>query len=225
MGNRALCAVIGTLTRPSTTFRTISDNPDHYLASSVAIFVAVCLVPALQSITTWPEPDNGTFVGFTSYMLTYLQPLIHTVWLYSPIIAMIFWIGSRYGQRYKFKKIFPVLSYCLTPAILGAIIVLGGIPLVGILLVFVPDDRSDNFELSPSPVLDLTKNNIVFIIQSASTIFFLAWTFLLFGKAIMVLYGFGVGKTVAVLALVALVSYVLRFPLGFLDVLLSSLVR
>ena len=147
MGNRALCAVIGTLTRPGTTFRAISDNPDHYLASSVAIFAAVCLVPALQSITTWPEPDNGTFVGFTSYMLTYLQPLIHTVWLYSPIIAMIFWIGSRYGQRYKFKKIFPVLSYCLTPIILGAIIVLGVTQFVDTLLVFVPDDRSDNFEL------------------------------------------------------------------------------
>ena len=216
MGNRMLCAIMDTLTRPSTTFRAISDNPDHYFKSSVVIFAVACLVPSLQFITIWPEPDNYTFVGFISYMLAYLQSLIHTVWFYPLIIALIFWAGSRYGQRYKFKKIFSVLSYCLTPIILGAIIVLGGIPFVDILLVFMHDDRSDNFELSPSPVLDLTKNNIVFIIQSASTIFFLAWTFLLFGKSIMVLYGFGVSKTVEVLVLAALVSFALKFPLGFL---------
>ena len=78
MDNRVLCAIMGTLTRPGTTFRAISDNPDHYFKSSVVIFAVVCLVLALLSITTWPEPDNGTFVDFTGDALVYSAPFIHT---------------------------------------------------------------------------------------------------------------------------------------------------
>ena len=225
MGSRALCALIGTLTRPGATFRAISDNPDHYFKSSVVIFVAICLVLALEFITAWPEPGSGIFAGFTSYVLAYSISFIHIILFYSLIIAMIFWIGNRHGQRYKFKKIFPVLSYCLTPIILGAIIVLGVTQFVDTLLVFVPDDLPDNFVLSPLPVSDLTKNNIVSKIQIVSAIFFLAWTFLLFGKVIMALYGFRVGETIGVLVLVALTSHALRIPLGFLDMFLSSLVH
>ena len=223
MGSRALCAIIGTLTRPGTAFRTISDNPDHYFKSSVVIFAAVCLVPALLSITTWLEPDNGTFVDFTGDALVYSAPFIHTFLFHFLIIAMIFWIGNRHGQRYKFKNIFPVLSYCLTPILLGALIVLGSVPFIDNLLIFVHDDRSDNLELFPEPALDMTKSSIISMFHNISGVFFLAWTFLLFGKAIMVLYGFKVGETIGVLVLVALTSYALRIPLGFLHTLLSSL--
>ena len=214
---------MGTLTRPGTTFRAISDNPDHYFKSSVVIFAAACLVPALLSITTWLEPDNGTSVGFTGDALVYSAPFIHTVLFHFLIIAMIFWIGNRHGQRYKFKKIFPVLSYCLTPILLGVLIVLGSVPFIDNLLIFVHDDRSDNLELFPEPALDMTKSSIISMFQNVSGVFFLAWTFLLFGKAIMVLYGFRIGETIGVLVLVALTSYALRIPLGFLHTLLSSL--
>ena len=223
MGSRALCAIIGTLTRPGTAFRTISDNPDHYFKSSVAIFTVACLVSALSPIAAWLELGSGASVGFTGDVLVYLAPFTHTVLFHFLIIAMIFWIGNRHGQRYKFKKIFPVLSYCLTPILLGALIVLGSIPFIDNLLIFVHDDRSGNLELFPEPALDMTKSSIISMFHNISGVFFLAWTFLLFGKAIMVLYGFRVGETIGVLVLVALTSYALRIPLGFLHTLLSSL--
>ena len=48
-----LWAIAGTIARPSAAFRTISNAPDRYLASSVAIFAGVCLLSALPSVGIW----------------------------------------------------------------------------------------------------------------------------------------------------------------------------
>ena len=46
--------------------------------------------------------------------------LIHSVLSNFLIIAIVFWVGSRYFGGRKFKNVFPVLSYCLIPVTLGS---------------------------------------------------------------------------------------------------------
>ena len=71
--NYVLCAIAGTIARPSTTFRTIFHAPDGYRASSVAIFAAVCLVSALPSTSVWLESDSGIFNGFGNDVCGHMQ--------------------------------------------------------------------------------------------------------------------------------------------------------
>ena len=58
--NGMLWAVTGTVTKPNSTFRTMSRNPECYRASSAAIFAIVCLVPVLYHAAGWLEPNYAT---------------------------------------------------------------------------------------------------------------------------------------------------------------------
>ena len=134
--NRVLYAIVGVIARPTTTFRAISNDPDRYVASSAAIFAAVCLVSALPLTSVWPGPDSGIFDGFDSAVLAYAKSLIGFVLSNFLIIAIVFWVGSRYGGNRKFKNVFPVLSYCLIPVTLGGVVTAAGTHLFVDLLVF-----------------------------------------------------------------------------------------
>ena len=211
--NRVLYAIVGVIARPTTTFRAISNDPDRYVASSAAIFAAVCLVSALPLTSVWPGSDSGIFNGFDNAVHAYAKSLIHLVLSNFLIIAIVFWVGSRYGGNRKFKNVFPVLSYCLIPVTLGGVVTLAGTHLF-VDLVFSYDDMLGTD--SPSFALDFAGGSAIPLIHSSFAVLFLAWAFVLFVKATRISHGFGTGKAAGVLALAAVTTYALTIAPGIL---------
>ena len=211
--NRVLYAIVGVIARPTATFRTISNDPDRYVASSAAIFAAVCLVSALPLTSVWSGSDSGIFNGFDSAVLAYAKSLIHFVLSNFLIIAIVFWVGSRYGGNRKFKNVFPVLSYCLIPVTLGGVVTLAGTHLF-VDLVFSYDDMLGTD--SPSFALDFAGGSAISLIHNSFAVLFLAWAFVLFVKAARISHGFGTGKAVGVLALAAVTTFALVNFVGLL---------
>ena len=207
--NSALCALAGTIARPGATFRTISGDPDRYRASSVAIFAAACLLSALPAVGVWLGLDSGD-LGFGISAWTFARSLIGVFLQYFLIIAAIFWIGGMYGEKRKFKNVFPVLSYCLIPVAVGAAAALGMQSLDS--LAF-PLGGMQDADLSPSFALDFTGAGAVMLLQNAVAFSFIMWAFALFVKAAKISYGFGTGKAVGVILLAAAASFALSVAL------------
>ena len=211
-----LYAIVGVIARPTATFRTISNDPDRYVASSVAIFAAVCLVSALPLTSVWSGPDSGIFDGFDSAVFAYAKSLISFVLSNFLIIAIVFWVGSRYGGNRKFKNVFPVLSYCLIPVTLGGVVTLAGTHLFVDLLVF-PHGHGSSMSIElPNFAFDFAGDTAIFLVRRSFSVIFLAWAFVLFVKATRISHGFGTGKAAGVLALAAVTAFALTIFVGLL---------
>ena len=222
--NYVLCAVAGTIARPSATFRTIFYAPDCYRASAVAIFAAVCFVSALPSTNVWLESNSGTSSDFGNVVRAYAKSLISTVLHNFFIVAAIFWVGTRYGEKLKFRNMFPVLSYCLIPGAVGAAATLIGMHLFDP-LVFMHDNMPDtDTGVSPSYALDLTWGTVIHMAQRAFTLFFVAWVWVLLAKATKIAHGFGTVKAVGVLAWAIALTYAFTIAFGILQIVFLELV-
>ena len=222
-----LWAIIGTVKRPNSTFRAISHDPGGYLASSVAVFAIVCLASVLQSTTVWLEP-NGVINNYSRGAWPYAISLVNPVMLNFLIIAMIFWIGGRYGENRRFKEMFPMLSYCLVPMVFLAA-ASPGIHLLDI-QVYMHDggylgggSLDQDPDLSPSFALDFAGRLAIMLIQTAFTAFFMVWVLVLFVKAMKISHGFGTGKAVGVVALAVAATYALSVALSVVLAVLGEL--
>ena len=225
--NGMLWTVIGTVRRPNSTFRAISHDPGGYLASSVVMFAIVCLASVLQPTTAWLEP-NGIINNFSNGAWPYAISLVNPVMLNFLIIAMIFWIGGRYGENRRFKEMFPVLSYGLIPMVFLAA-ASPGIHLLDI-QVYMHDGSylgggslDQDPDLSPSFALDFAGRLGIMLIQTAFMAFFMVWVLVLFVKAMKILHGFGTGKAVGVVALAAATTYALGVALAVAPAVLGEL--
>lgn len=217
--NCVLCAIAGTVARPNTTFRTISDFPDRYFVSSVVIFAAVCIASFQSPATAWLESDGGALGGST---LEYARSFIHSAVQNFMFIAVLFWIGGKCGENRRFKDTFPVLSYCMIPLmILGAatpawthFFIFPGFAHVGGPLGGLPTDLA----------FFLIQNVFVFsLIQITFTVFLMAWAFVLFVKATKISRGFGTGRAVGVVASAVAATYALVMALGLATAVLGEL--
>ena len=214
-------AIAGAIARPSATFKTISNDPDRYLASSVAIFAAVCLVSAMPFTDVWFGQVDDAFRGLDGGVEAYARSLVSTVLQNFVIIAVIFWVGSRYGGNRKFRNVFPVLSYCLISVMVWSVVVAAGTQFANELLGFAYDDRpSAEITLSPSFALDFAGGFAPLIIPYALVASLMAWFFVLFVKAIKASHGFGTRKSIGVLVLAAGAAYALVVASGILQSLL-----
>ena len=215
--NRVLYAIVGVIARPTATFRTISNDPDRYVASSAAIFAAVCLASALPITSVWSGQDSGIFNGFDNAVHAYAKSLIGAVLSNFLIIAIVFWVGSRYGGNRKFKNVFPVLSYCLIPVTLaGVVISAGKHSFVDLLVSSYVGMVGTDSGLSSVVVLGFVEGTVISLIRLSFTVIFLALAFVLFVKATRISHGFGTGKAAGVLALAAVTTYVLATFVGLL---------
>ena len=204
----AALALYGMMVRPGATLCRISDDPGRYLLPSVAVFAATTAMGMLSTLgyigypmidITW---DAALYRQIVSSVLSGLLP-----------IAVIFWIGRRWGGNRSFRRAFPVLVYCLVPAILGALVV----SVAANLYVFAVPET----DLSVGPYLTHSYGGVGFnIIKSVIGIFFFGWMLLLQMKAIRILNGFGYARSAAILASAVLILYAGSLAWGLITAVL-----
>lgn len=186
----SMVALYGVMVRPTTTLCHILHNPETYLASSVAIFAAIVVLGVLfpsNSVigqtdeTVW---DGALYAGVTGSARVLL------------VILGIFWIGKVWGGSRSLRRAFPVLAYCLVPITLW--------------IVADPAVRSLLTLAGPEAVLSdgLTEGYVIAyrIIQSAFSLLFVGWAFLLHVKAIRILNGFGYVRSIVIVVLAVLIE-------------------
>ena len=205
MRNAAL-ALYGMIVRPGATLCRISDDSGRYLVPSVVVFAATIVLGALSSPGYLGQQMIGGAGGTALY-----GPIASFAISGLLSIAGIFWIGRRWGGNRSFRRAFPVLAYCLVPAMLW---VLAGSMAENLYYFTVPETA-----LSGEPYLTFRYG---VMIQSVVGIFFVGWILLLHIKAIRILNGFGYARSAAVLALAALIVYADNLVRGLITVALTG---
>ena len=207
--NRVLCAIAGTVVRPNATLRTIYNFPDRYFVSSVVIFAAVCIVSFQSPATAWLESDGSALGGNA---LAYVRSFLYSAFQNFMFIAVLFWIGGKYGENRSFKDMFPVLSYCMIPLmVLGAatpawthFFIFPGFAHVGGPLGGLPTDLA--FFL-------IQNASAFFLIQIAFTVFLMTWALVLFVKATKISRGLETSRAVGVVAAAAAATLLITIAL------------
>ena len=184
----AALALYGMIVRPGATIRRISDEPGRYLVPSVVVFAATIAVGTLSNSGYVGYQMIGILWGYALYV-----PIVGSVLSGLLLIVVIFWIGRRWGGNRSFRRAFPVLAYCLVPAMLG---VLAASVVENLYLFPVPET-----ELSDGQHLTLRYDVDFFMIKFVIGFFFIGWMLLLHMKAIRILNGFGYARSAAILAL------------------------
>ena len=143
----------------------------HHLRQYLQPYVSClpCRLPACG-----PDRIAESSMVLDSAVHAYAKSLIHSVLSNFLIIAIVFWVGSRYGGNRKFKNVFPVLSYCLIPVTLGGVVTLAGTHLF-VDLVFSYDDMLGTD--SPSFALDFAGGSTIPLIHSSFAVTFFGMGF------------------------------------------------
>lgn len=186
----AAVALYGVMVRPTTTLCHILHNPETYLASSVAVFATIVVLGVLFPSNAFVGQTDGTMWDSALYAGVTGSARILLV------ILGIFWIGKVWGGNRSLRRAFPVLAYCLVPITLW--------------IVADPALRSLLTLAVPEAVLSdgLTEGHVIVyrVIQSAFSLLFVGWAFLLHVKAIRILNGFGYVRSIVILVLAVLIE-------------------
>ena len=197
----AALALYGMIVRPGATLCRISDEPGRYLVPSVAV-LAVLIALSVLSPSDYIEYQMISATGGTAP--------------YSPIVSFaisglllnagIFWIGRRWGGNRSLRRAFPVLAYCLVPAMLGVLV---GSMAENLYSLIVPETAVPQTAVSSDPYLPFRYGVMIQSVVGIFLvgIFIVGWILLLYIKAIRILNGFGYARSAAVLALAALIMY------------------
>lgn len=188
------------VTNPSTAFEKI--NSSNYFSFSILIFSISCIIVFFN---VYYESSS-----LISQELPYVTSILYHIANFGGvllsqilIILMIFLAGKKFGSNADFKRTFSVLSFCVIPTILGALALLSR----SFLYSFVfPVDA--NYDLSPSSVFDFAFSASV--IYNLIGIPFLAWSVILYVKAIRVLNDFSVIRSVIFLVAAGLLVLATR---------------
>ena len=224
---RSINTIIDSIIRPNVCFANVSENVGHYFTLSVVIFAiagASAILSSLLNMSYWNN-DGRNYLDFS--VISLLLSVIHNVLQNFALIAAIFFVGKKLGGNSNFKKTFSVLSYCLIPAIIGAIVIPvaltfafqmlftgnGGSYMGGGSLDLDPD-------LSPSYALDFASS---VIISNGFAIAFGVWMLILFLKATKIAHNFDIKKSIITVASGILIMYLSQMVFGIPSILLSHL--
>lgn len=226
MNTRLIIAIADVLVRPSTCFANVSDNPKYYFVSSVAIFVIAGTSAFLSSMlnASYWDPHGQNHLNFSAASL--LPPIANTVLQNIVLITSIFWVGRKLGGTSCLKKTFSVLSYCLVPVTIGAVLIPVGMMFVSQMSftdatgVYLGGGSMDaDPDLSPSYALDFASSAIIsygFIIP------FAVWILVLFLKATKIVHEFNMKKSIITLVSAIALMYLGNVAFGMSSILLSS---
>lgn len=220
MAQQKINMIAQILKNPNSAFREISENPGHYLAFSVALFV----ISAVLSFYSSYVNHVAVIVEGAGYEWSAAVYAIESVRVVASGLlpfAVIFYVGKRLGGTPSFKRIFSVLSYCLIPVIIGTATASHG---TGIFygLLFVDSHHSGEYDgAAPSYALDFA--------FSQSSIFrlvvlpFAVWSVILAIKAVKIVNNFGTMKSFGIIILSGIAVYLLNAVWHFIAPLPTSM--
>ena len=227
MNLRSINAVIDSIIKPNTCFANVSENTKYYVTTSVVIFLIAGASTILSTVlnTSYWNHDGQSYLDFS--VMSLLLSVIHNVLRNFVLIVAIFFVGRKLGGDATFKKTFSVLSYCLIPVIVGALVIPialtfassmlfiggGGSYMGGGTLDLDPD-------LSPSYALDFASS---VIISNGLSIAFGAWMLILFLKATKIVHGFNIKKSIITVASGIAIMFLSQAAFGILPALLFHL--
>ncbi len=211
--------ILWVIIRPTNSFRTLSENVNRYFVSSVILFVVSCILGIFVSLAI---NTNSIQKLDMSAILMMAQTVLVNLFT----IIVIFWTCKRLGSSSDFKKMFLVLSYCLF-----IITAISATFYVGIYLIesalypeaglALSDADSDP---GPSYAIDFAGGSVTTLVLNGFTLFFVTWMIVLYAKAIKIVTGFGIKRSVAVSLLLILATYVVTIPMGIISILLQTLI-
>ena len=224
---RPINAIIDLIIRPNICFANVSENARHYFTSSVVIFAIAGVSTILSSILnmSYWNNDGQNYLDFS--VISILLSIIHNVLRNFALIATIFFVGKRLRGNSSFKKTFSVLSYCLIPAIIGALVIPVASTFASQMLFtgnggdYIGGGSLDlDHDLSPSYDLDFASSAII---SNGFAIAFGAWMLLLFLKATKIAHNFDIKKSIITVASGILIMYLSQIVFGIPSMLLSHL--
>ena len=115
-------SVISVMTRPNQTFSEIANHDQSYFVFAIAIlalssFFFVGFISE-ESVASLPVNEGG-FVLDAGYQI---QSFGESVLWNIASIALIFYLGIKFGGNNNFKKVFSVITFALIPMLIGGVI-------------------------------------------------------------------------------------------------------
>ena len=185
------------LTKSNAAFQIIAQNPQYSILAAV-IFATACLLSFANYFSSFylldEQQQNGYIIAYhiTSFVGITLKNFL--------VIVFTFYIGKRYSGNTNFRQVFSVLSFCLIPTVIGAVLFLLGNNIASFFLV----SEDIESQLHTSHAFAFAFSNTL---NSIFTIPFFIWFCILFVKAVKVLDDFATLQAIIVLIVVLVLVY------------------
>lgn len=208
---KRIVASASMLWRPGSVLAMLLENPRSHMTSSVvicAIVVCLSLYPpyperihaGVHDERDWWDDAAGSATGPVHSSITTIL-----------IFAVVFYAGRRLGGTREFARIFVTLSHCLIPIIAGMAIVMitteatywyfyGGIE-PGAIGGGPGEMYDDGTHDAGGPVYALDVPGYMSMLPLFAFLPFMGWSVALSTRAVMFANGFGVKKSLVIIAL------------------------
>ena len=183
--------------------REICYNENDYLASSIILLVLGAIFTINMTNGSLDETVSTVDqfgYGFSNDPVDHITSTIFGFLSSIVLIVIVFLIGKKMGGIGNFKKIFVVLSHAILPGVIGRIIATGILFALPYAVSGVPFEEESSLQYSG------------LVIYYGVFIPFAIWSLVLTVVAIKIPNGFRTGKSVGILLLAALISYVVWIP-------------
>lgn len=193
--------VISVMTRPNQTFREITNHDQSYFVFAIAIFALSSFFfvgyISEESIVSLPVTEGG-FVLDARYQIQSFGEFVLWNILF---IALVFYLGIKFGGNNNFKKVFSVITFAMIPMLIGGVIM----HVFALYSPFVEGISGIDKESSDFAGL--------FWYLYFIYIPFVIWTIILTIKAIKIVDGFGTAKAFGILILSAVIESVVDWTI------------
>ncbi len=163
------------LKKPNVAFEKISQNPQYFKLAVVIFSISVFISSFQQISRLFFHSSQDVDALNIAYMIIGFGGIILSHIL---MIVIIFYVGKIVKGNTNFKQVFSVLSFCLIPIMMGAIIIVSG----NLFLPYLMAESTD--DLSPSYALDFAGSPIVLL--QIVILPFGIWSLILYIKAIKI---------------------------------------
>ena len=163
------------LKKPNVAFEKISQNP-QYFKLAVVIFSISIFISSFQQISRliFHSSQDADALNIAYMIIGFGGTILSHILM----IVIIFYVGKIVKGNTNFKQVFSVLSFCLIPIMIGAIIIVSG----NLFLSYLMAESTDG--LSPSYALDFIVSPMILL--QIVLLPFGVWSLILYVKAIKI---------------------------------------
>ena len=196
-------SVISVMTRPNQVFREITNHDQSYFIFGIVIFALASFFFVgfidEESVASLPVNEGGFVLDAWYQIQSFGESVLWNVLS----VALIFYLGAKFGGNNNFKKVFSVITFALIPMLIGGMIM-------------------HVFALYPQlmeTISGIDKESPEFAGLFWPLYFtympFVLWSVILSVKAIKIVDGFGTAKAFGLLVLSAVIVYVVALTISF----------